>query len=96
MAAGIPVETAIIDTAEPTFDPDLEQYVAVTLVGTEVYGLTWTECFERLAGANATALAHAAKCPDDDPFDPDYAELAAEPVTSQYRDSAEAAGYPGF
>jgi len=93
MAEGAP-ETATIDTAEPMYDDELEQYVAVTIVGTEVYGLSWTECFERLAGANATALDHAARNPDEDPFAPDYAELAGEPVTSQIRDAADAAGYP--
>jgi len=87
-------EATIIDTAEPTFDTDLDQYVAVTVTGLEVYGLTWTECFRRLVGANETILAHAAKCPADaDPFEPDYAALAAEEPTSQIRDAADAAGY---
>ena len=91
-----PVEISTIDTAEPAFDRDLGQYVAVTIVDSEVYGLTWTECLERLIGANETALAHAAKCPDDDPFAPDLLALAAEPVTSQIEDARQAAGYPGF
>ena len=93
MAEVQPIETSTIDTAEPAFDRDLGQYVAVTIVDSEVYGLTWTECLERLIGANETALAHAAKCPDDDPFAPDLLALAAEPVTSQYEDNRDAAGF---
>ena len=94
--AEVSTEVSTIDTAEPAFDPGLGQYVATTLVNTEVYGLTWTECLERLIGANETALAHAAKCLDDDPFAPDLLALAAEPVTSQIEDSREAAEYSIF
>ena len=93
--AEVPIQT--IDLAEPTFDPSLDQFVAVSgLTGLPSFGDTYTKCLLALAGADAVALAHAAKNPDEDPFTPDYLDLAAEEPTSQYRDSAEAAGYPGF
>ena len=63
--------TAIVDLAEPTFDPNLGQhgqYVAVTLLNLEVYGDTWSECFAKLVGANECAIDHAMYCPEDDPM----------------------------
>lgn len=41
---------------EPQFDPELRQYVSITLDGGEVYGDTWSECFHRLTGANDVIL----------------------------------------
>jgi hypothetical protein len=57
-------EATITNLTEPVFDPTLRQFVAVTLVGLEVFGFTWSECAERLSGANEAALDHAARCPD--------------------------------
>ena len=59
-------ETAIVNLAEPTFDISLDQYVAWTLIGTPVYGNTWSECFAKLVGANECAIDHVVH---DDPMD---------------------------
>jgi len=62
------VATAIVNLAEPTFDPILRQFVATALTGQEVFGWTWTECAARQSGANECAIDHAMYCPEDDPM----------------------------
>jgi hypothetical protein len=87
-------EAATVNLAEPIWDPILGQYVAVALTRLEVYGDTWEECFGKLVGANECAIAHAAHCPDDDPFAPDWEALAEwEPMTASAQDR-DSAGYP--
>jgi len=44
-------------------------------------------------GALASWLEEIVASVDDDPFAPDYVALAAEPVTSQYEDNRDAAGF---
>ena len=66
--AEVATAPAIVDSAEPTFDPNLGQhgqYVAVTLLNLEVYGDTWSECFAKLVGANECAIDHVVH---DDPM----------------------------
>jgi len=43
------------------FDPELDQYVAETLAGYEVYGQTHTECALRLGEANRVHRDHASR-----------------------------------
>jgi len=86
---------ARLDFREPTYIPGVG-FLAVTITNQEVWGDTWSECAERQAGADEVAIDHARKCPEDNPFAPDLLDLAAEEPTSQIRDAADAAGYPGY
>lgn len=45
--------------SEPQFDSKLNEYVATTSTGAEVYGQTRRECYERLCEANRVAIEHA-------------------------------------
>ena len=54
---------SIAQATEPQFDAEMGQFIAITITGLEVYGETWTECAERLFGANDTAVAHAMRDP---------------------------------
>lgn len=48
----------VAQSHEPQFDPDLEQYVGITLDGHEVFGDSWSECWKKLRGANNVSLSH--------------------------------------
>lgn len=83
----------VIEARPVTVIPLAPEVFARTM---EMTAVTLRKCGGVRGGVLAGWMEEMAASVDADPFALDYVALAAEPVTSQYRDAADAAGYPGW